>query len=585
MPASVLARPARRLLYVIACFAPAWAVIAYATDGVTLHLGGLRLKATDPVRPLVVGVLAAVIYAWRFSREAGAFDTDGAWLLALLRRAALVAAPVIILLGCAIGIYYGSFTAGGSDSYGYVSQASLWLKGSLRIEQPWVQQFSWPEREVTFAPLGYRPISPDGTIVPTYASGLPILMAVFQGLFGPNGPFYVVPVLGTLALWFTYLLGREVSRSRSIGALAALFLLASPVFLAHLLLPMSDVPVAAGWTLAALLALKKPRPAALAAGLVAGATLMIRPNLVLLALVPVITWLVTWRGRRPEIIRFALGLAPAIVAIAALNTYLYGSPLTSGYGALGDIYSWSSAWPNLKRYSLWLVQTQTPIVTLAMIPLVVPSVFPVQTRTHARLCLASLLVLTLISYIFYSPFDSWTYLRFLLPAYPAMFVLMAMGIRFICAKLPIPLRAAAAMLICVICLAATFIFTRDQFIFEARTFQRRQIQAAEYVAELTPKTAVIICAEHSGSLRYYAHRITLRYDLLSEDKLDAALEELRAKGYRPYIVLDDWEEREFRKRFAAKNDAGRLDWNPIVTVKTNPEVRIYDTRPDTGTLR
>src|SRR2546423_5717620 len=191
MPPSVLGRLVRRFPYVIACVAPVWAVIAYATDGVTLHLGSLRLKATDPVRPLVFGVLAAAIYAWRFSREARAFNTDGRWLLTLLRRAALVAVPVIILLGCAIGIHYGSFTAGGSDSYGYVSQAILWLKGSLRIQQPWVQQFSWPEREVTFAPLRYRPFSPDGTIVPTYASGLPILMAIFLRLFGPNRPFYI----------------------------------------------------------------------------------------------------------------------------------------------------------------------------------------------------------------------------------------------------------------------------------------------------------------------------------------------------------------------------------------------------------
>jgi hypothetical protein len=139
------------------------------------------------------------------------------------------------------------------------------------------------------------------------------------------------------------------------------------------------------------------------------------------------------------------------------------------------------------------------------------------------------------------------------------------------------LQPAAAMLVCIICLASAYIFTRDQFIFDARKFQRRHIQAAEYVAELTPETAVIICAEHSGSLRYYAHRITLRYDLLAEEKLDAALKELRAKGYHPYIVVDDWEEREFRKRFASKNDAGRLDWHPIITVKTNPEVRIYDT--------
>jgi len=222
----------RRFLYLIACFAPVWAVITYATDGVTLHVGGLRLKATEPVRPLIVGLAAAAIYLWSYSRES--YDADGAWLMAQIRGAAAAAAPVIIVLGCALGIYHGSFTAGGSDAYGYVSQAALWLKGSLRVAQPWVQQFSWPEREVTFAPLGYRPISLDGTIVPTYASGLPILMALFQAVFGANGPFYVVPALGTLTLWFTYLLGREVSGSRSVGALAALLLLTSPVFLAHL---------------------------------------------------------------------------------------------------------------------------------------------------------------------------------------------------------------------------------------------------------------------------------------------------------------------------------------------------------------
>src|SRR5205085_1410392 len=104
-------------------------------------------------------------------------------------------------------------------SYGYVSQASLWLKGSLRIEQPWVQQFSWPEREWTFAPLGYRPLSMDGTIVPTYAAGLPILMAMFQAVFGPNGPFFVVPVLASLTLWLTFDLGRTVTGSRTVGAI------------------------------------------------------------------------------------------------------------------------------------------------------------------------------------------------------------------------------------------------------------------------------------------------------------------------------------------------------------------------------
>jgi hypothetical protein len=196
---------------------------------------------------------------------------------------------------------------------------------------------------------------------------------------------------------------------------------------------------------------------------------------------------------------------------------------------------------------------------------------------HARRCLVSLAALTLVSYIFYSPFELWTYLRFLLPAYPTLFVFMAAGIRSACARLPIALRAPVAMVITAVCVTASFVFVRDQFILSTRAFAQRHIRAAEEVTRLTPETAIIICAEHSGSLRYYAHRITLRFDALNERGLDAALAELRGKGYQPYIVVDDWEEEAFRKRFAATNRMGRLDWTPLATTRTNPDVRVYST--------
>jgi hypothetical protein len=567
MPAST---QFRRFLYLVACLAPTWAVIAIVTDGITFHIGRIPLKATEPIRPLIIGAAAAGFYVWRYAREH--LSEDGNWLLAIARRAAIVATPVVVLLGCIIAVHYGSFTAGGSDSYGYVSQASLWLKGSLRIEQPWVQQFSWPEREWTFAPLGYRPLSMDGTIVPTYAAGLPILMAIFQALFGANGPFLVVPVLASLTLWLTFELGKTVTGSRTVGAIAALLLLSSPVFLAHIMLPMTDVPVAAGWTLVTLLALKGPRPKPLAAGLAAAATLMIRPNLVLLTLAPNIAW----RGRPSAVLRFAIGVAPGVVLIAALNTYLYGSPLASGYGTLGDLYGWRSAWPNLKHYGEWLIRAQTPLVSLAIIPLVWPRALRPNVPLTVPLCLAAVMGLTLASYLFYSPFDLWTYLRFLLPGFPVLMVLMAAAIRYLCNRLPLGVRGATAILISTVCVAGSIRFGREQFIFTSKDFEQRHIRAAEYVKQLTPETAIIICVQHSGSLRYYAHRVTLRYDSLYEHRLDTTLNELRAKGYRPYIVLDDWEEPEFRKRFGSKNRAGRLDWKPLVTVKTNPEVRIFD---------
>ena len=192
----------RRFVYVLACLLPVWAVLAYFTGGVGWMLGPIRLSSRQPLRPLLVGLSIAAWYAWQYPRTER--ETDGRWLLQWVQRLTPVAVPAAIAVALFIGLRYGSYAAAGSDSYGYLSEARLWLNGTLRVEQPWVDQVSWPNREWMFAPLGYRPASPDGTIVPTYPPGLPMVMALFLAMFGANGPFFVVPVFGALALWLTY---------------------------------------------------------------------------------------------------------------------------------------------------------------------------------------------------------------------------------------------------------------------------------------------------------------------------------------------------------------------------------------------
>jgi hypothetical protein len=573
----------RRTWYVLVILALAWSLIALATGGVGWMIGPLRVSSRQPFRPALLGVIGALVYAWRFPRAE--MDADGRWLLGWLHRSAFVIAPLVIVLGLWAGIHYGSFAAGGSDSYGYLSQAPLWLHGDLHIKQPWVAQMTWPQREWTFTPLGYRPSSPDGTIVPTYSPGLPMLMAVFLGVFGANGPFYVVPVLGAVALLGTYLLGVELTRSRAVGACAALFLLASPTFLAHLMLPMTDAPMAAGWTLAMYFALRDPRPKPLVAGLMTAVMLLMRPNLLLLAAAPVAAWLwpclrgrSSWRDGAVNVARFAAGVAPAVAVVAAVNTRLYGSPLETGYGGLsGGMYDLGRAPQNLRLYFIWLLQSQTAMVAFAAVPLFVRgAVRPDSPRASVRAGLATLFALMLVSYIFYYIFDAWFYLRFLLPALPALFVLMAAGIRAACKKLPLPAQAPAALLLVGWAVLFPLTFAQGQSIFKQYDFEQRYVKAAAYVKELTTPNAMILSVQHSGSVRYYANRITLRYDFLAPDGLDAAIRELIQKGYRPYIVIDDWEEVDFRKRFGALSRVGRLDWRPLVRIPTSPQVRIYD---------
>jgi hypothetical protein len=565
MPAALLAR---RVLYVLACLLPVWAVVAYFTGGVGWMIGPIRLSSRQPLRPLVIGLALAGWYAWSSSRAER--DDDGRWLHHWAARALLIAVPLAVVLAMYLGVHDGSFAAAGSDSYGYVSQARLWLSGIPRVEQPWVQDFAWRNREWVFAPLGYRPFSPDGTIVPTYPPGLPMIMAVFLGILGENGPYYVVPILGALTVWLTYVLGRESAGSRTAGALAALLLLASPVFLTHLLVPMSDVPAAAGWTLVAVLVLKQ-RP--LAAGLVSGLTLLIRPNLVLMALVPVFAW----QKKREPLIRYAVGVVPGLVAIMVINTLLYGGPLSTGYGSLFEAYSLSSTPLNVRNYVVWLIETQTPLILLALVPLFVrPALREDGAGLSRRACLAAIVGLMFLSYLFYATFNHWFYLRFLLPAYPALFVLLAASIRWLATKLPREVRVSAAALVCAVMVPFGVNVGKREGIFNVSSYEQRHIRAAREIASRTPAEAVVLSVQHSGSVRYYANRITLRYDWLENGALDAALRDLAAKGRRAYLVVDDWEEKEFRDRFSPGNRAGRLDWAPIARVPGSPEVRIFE---------
>ena len=86
---------------------------------------------------------------------------------------------------------------------------------------------------------------------------------------------------------------------------------------------------------------------------------------------------------------------------------------------------------------------------------------------------------------------------------------------------------------------------------------------------------MVLSVQHSGSVRYYANRITLRYDWLEDGALDAVLRDLAAKGRRAYLVVDDSEEKEFRARFSPGNRAAQLG-APLARVTGSPEVRIFE---------
>src|SRR4051794_7723278 len=185
--------------------------------------------------------------------------------------------------------------AAGADAYGYVSEADLWLRGDLHIDQSFGATVPWPMARWTFTPLGYRP-EPDGyRIVPQYAPGLPLLMAAFKAIAGQCAMFWVVPICGAVLVFATYIIGRRIDRP-IVGLAAAWLVASSPTQLFMLMAPMSDVPAAAAWAVAIACVLGDTSASAAAAGAAAGVAILIRPNLAPLAAV-ILLWLL-WSSRR-----------------------------------------------------------------------------------------------------------------------------------------------------------------------------------------------------------------------------------------------------------------------------------------------
>jgi hypothetical protein len=94
------------------------------------------------------------------------------------------------------------------------------------------------------------------------------------------------------------------------------------------------------------------------------------------------------------------------------------------------------------------------------------------------------------------------------------------------------------------------------------------------VAARLPADAAVVTVHQSGSVRFYSGRQTLVWSEVDPASLDNALDYLRNRGYRPYLLLERWEEPEFRKRFAGRSAIAPLDWPAIADIDRT--VRIYN---------
>lgn len=494
--------------------------------------------------------------------------------------ARVVIALTAALVGVA-GLVYGTWAAGSADSFGYISQAALWLKGDLIVRHPLAGAVPWPYAEWSFSPLGYRPGPAPGQIVPTYPVGLPIVMAGFQAIGGPLAVYFVVPMFGVLVIAATARLATHFE-SPLAGAAAALCLASSPTFLFSLMWPMSDVPAAALWTLAIVGAAGAGIPSAIGAGAAAGLAVLTRPNLVLVAVAPACYLL--WRvyaapqTRRVAWTRFLIVCAlttMGCLGVAAVHTWLYGSPLSTGYGHVSQIYALSHAPTAAAGFALRPLGLEPALVVLSAAGILWQIGSPGRPRAIAWLAIGAI-ALVLVSYTFYMSFAEWWYLRLLLPVWPAAAAFAGVAIVRLADRVAARWRTAAALglILLVVGLGGREAIRRG--VFTLRVLESRYETVARFVQRALPANAVFFAYQESGSLRFYADRLIVRFDLLSEHRLDQAIDTLRALGYRPYIVVEQQDEDVFKVRFNHLSPLSRLDWPPIAELDGPVRVRIFD---------
>jgi len=410
----------------------------------------------------------------------------------------------------------------------------------------------------TFAPTGFVP-SPRGghDPVPICGPGLALAMTL-PFLVSRGAVFLVVPVCAALMVWLTFMLGRQIDDEVT-GACAAVLVASSPIFLYQSVQPMSDIPAAALWLAALTAASRAPA----AAGVCVSLAILMRVNLAPLA--PVLFLVL---ADRRAWVRFSVAALPGLLLMTALNVARYGGPLASGYGSADVLFSMAHVRPNLARYPVWLVATETPFLLLAL--LAPPWI--ARHRDRARLAAAAVAsaVLVFATYLLYTVFDDWWYIRFLLPALP---IALICGVIVALDRVP-RARAVAALAICLVLVPWRLHIARERQVFDLQRLESRFLATGRFAATL-PANALVLAMQQSGSIRYHGGRPTLAWDAIAPDALDATLDRLRAHGYAPYIALEELEEVRFRARFAGQR-FGALDWPPAADIHAPVRVRIYD---------
>lgn len=456
-------------------------------------------------------------------------------------------------------------TIGGADSFGYVSASRLIASGNLTDAMPIAEWLSAANRMAIASPLGWAPAPDASGIVPAYPLGVSFVMAAFAVIGGSNAVYYVSPAMALLTLALVYRFARDWF-DREVALMAVALTAWHPVFIAYAKQPMSDMAatmwimlaVVAALAVPATAALKSAAGSALVAGLAAGAAVITRPALLLgAAVVPLISYRPDSRWRR--LVLAAAGLGAGVVIQMVLQAQLFGSPMATGYGTTG-FFSVSRIPANLVIFVRQFWATLGPVWLAGMI-----AGWGVTPR-ELRWRLPAIALPISIPYLLFISFDDWEVLRYLLPGTVPFAAIAAAGVVRMTRSVTRPGLAAALTsgILLLVTLRAESLLRRSS-VWEISSLEARYTLAAEWLNVNTPLASVALANQHSGSLRWYGKRQTLRWDFIDPQQLVTTVSELQSHGATVYVALEGREVEMFDTRFA--DVIGRLQVDHVGRVR------------------
>ena len=452
---------------------------------------------------------------------------------------------------------------GGSDSSGYYNSARLLSRGKVCTELRMIPGLPVGSQGITpylYMPLGFRSHG-ETDMVPTYPAGLPLLMVAtswfVSWLYVPGWVAGWNMFLGVLA---TYGLGRECGLRPAWSWFAASILALSPLYAFIGLQPLSDVAALTWCTGAIYFALKtRQKPQwGLLCGFALSIAILIRPTNVLVFL-PVLICL----GFSPRRWGWVIcGGMPGAVLLGVYNHVAYGKIVTTGYGDVSDSFSRKWVLPTLKHYVYWLPRLFTPLIPLALGLL----------WSRADKKIISVLAVWILSicalYSFYSfTRESWWYLRFLLPAAPAMIIAAMLVLNRLADHFRLRLFEASAprgqlattVLLLVITVVPNIVGLRQLHALDGKEGERTYWLVADWLNHNAPANSVIAVMQNSGSLIAYSSFTVVRWDYISADNFSTIRGVLLANHQPFYAALFPHEEADAFARMPG-------NWKPVAHV-------------------